>query len=48
MKADTQFQMRALCRQVTTERDAEKLLALLREMNRLVAEQIGHDKARAS
>jgi hypothetical protein len=38
--ADTDFRIRELCRKATVEQNAEKLVALVREINRLVAEKI--------
>jgi hypothetical protein len=40
MDTSIDVQVRELCRRVVTERDAEKMLALLHEVNRLVAEKV--------
>jgi hypothetical protein len=47
MDRDTDVRVWELCRRVASERDAEKLVALVREVNRLVAEKISRDQGRA-
>ena len=42
MHADADIRIRELCRKATVEQNAEKLVALVREVNRLLAEKIAN------
>jgi hypothetical protein len=45
MDADVAVRVRELCHQVSVEQNAEKLVVLVREINRLVAERVSHVQA---
>ena len=42
MDADTAIRLKELAHQATIEQDAERLVALIREVNRLLAGEIGN------